>query len=98
MKLSQLAREPQLIKVTLDDADLVTEYGEAIEFWTWDRQPMDTFMKMASVNPEDTSTILLAVRALVLTETGDPVLSETATLPTKVMLRVIETVVEGLGK
>ena len=98
MKLSQLAREPQLIKITLDDADLVTEYGEAIEFWTWDRQPMSTFMKMASVKPEDTSTILAAVRALVLTEAGEPVLSETATLPTKVMLRVIEAVVEGLGK
>lgn len=98
MKLSDLAREPQLIKVTLDDADLVTEYGEAVEFWTWDRQPMNTFMKLAAVDPTDTSSIFGAVRDLVLDESGKPVLSGTATLPTKVMLRVITRVVDGLGK
>ena len=98
MKLSDLAREPQLIKVTLDDADLVAEYSETIEYWTWDRQPMDTFMKLAAVNPEDYSSILSAVRGLVLDETGKPMLTDKATLPTKVMLRVVTKVVEGLGK
>jgi hypothetical protein len=98
MKLSELAREPQLVKVVLDDADLVADYGEAIEFWTWDRQPMDSFMKLASVNPDDTSTILFAVRSLVLDEAGRPVLSEKTSLPTRVMLRVIAKVVDGLGK
>ena len=98
MKLSQLAREPQLIPVVIDDADIITEYAEAIEFWTWDRQPMDTFMKMASVNPDDYASIVSAVRSLVLDETGQPMLTEKSTLPTKVMLRVIARVVEGLGK
>jgi hypothetical protein len=98
MKLSELAREPQLIKVTLDDADLVAEYAEVIEYWTWDRQPMDTFMKLAAVNPDDYSSILSAVRGLVLDETGKPMLTEKASLPTKVMLRVVTKVVEGLGK
>lgn len=98
MKLSQLAREPQLIKVVIDDQDIMTEYGEAIDFWTWDRQPMDTFMKMAAVNPDDYSSIVSAVRGLVLDETGQPMLSDNSTLPTKVMLRVIAKVVEGLGK
>jgi hypothetical protein len=98
MKLSELAREPQLVRVVLDDADIVQEYGEAVEFWSWDRQPMDTFMKLASVNPDDTTTILSAVRGLVLDEAGRPVLSEKTSLPTKVMLRVITRVVEGLGK
>jgi hypothetical protein len=98
MKLSQLAREPQLIKVVIDDEDIITEYAEAIEFWTWDRQPMDTFMKMAAVNPDDYSSIVSAVRGLVLDDTGQPMLTDKATLPTKVMLRVIAKVVEGLGK
>jgi hypothetical protein len=98
MKLSQLARDPQLIKVVIDDEDIITEYAEAIEFWTWDRQPMDTFMKMAAVNPDDYSSIVSAVRGLVLDETGQPMLTDKTTLPTKVMLRVIAKVVEGLGK
>jgi hypothetical protein len=98
MKLSQLAREPQLIKLTLDDEDIVAEYGEAVEFWTWDRQPMNTFMKLAAVDAADTGSILGAVRELVLDESGKPVLNGTASLPTQIMLRVIARVVEGLGK
>jgi hypothetical protein len=98
MKLSELAREPQLIKVVIDDAEILQEYAEAVEFWTWDRQPMDTFMKLAAVNPDDYSSIVTAVRGLVLDETGQAMLTEKATLPTKVMLRVISKVVDGLGK
>jgi hypothetical protein len=98
MKLSQLAREPQLIKVEINDEDIVKEYGETIEFWTWDRQPMDTFMKMAAVNPDDYGSIVTAVRGLVLDESAKPMLTDKATLPTKVMLRVIAKVVDGLGK
>jgi hypothetical protein len=98
MKLSELTREPKLIMVSLEDSDIVQEYGEAVEFWTWDRQPMNVFMKLAAVNPDDTSSILGAVRDLVLDEKGQPVLTEKSTLPTKVMLRVITRVVDGLGK
>lgn len=98
MKLSELAKSPQLIKVTLDDADIVQEFGEAIEFWTWDRQPMDTFLKLASVDQSNAGSILEAVRGLVLDEDGKPVLVGDASLPTKVMMRVITKVVEGLGK
>jgi hypothetical protein len=55
MKLAELAKKPQLIKVTITDEDIVTEFGEALEFWTWDRQPMDTFLKLASVDQANTS-------------------------------------------
>ena len=98
MKLSDLAKKPQLILVRIDDADLVEEYGEAIEFWTWDRQPMTTFLKMSSLDAGDTGSIVNAVRELVLTEEGKPVLTGDASLPTKVMMRVITRVVESLGK
>lgn len=98
MKLSQLAREPQLVKIVLDDQDILDEYKESVEFWTWDRQPMDVFMKLAAVNPDDYSSIVSAVRSLVLDESGKPMLTDKSALPTKVMLRVIAKVVEGLGK
>ena len=38
MKLSQLTAKPQLIDIHIDDEDTIKEFGEAIEFWTWDRQ------------------------------------------------------------
>jgi len=98
MKLSELAKKPQLIQVTIDDEDIVADYGSAIEFYTWDRQPMDVFLKLASINSENQAGIMSAVKELVLNEDGTPVITDEATLPTRVMMRVIAKVVEGLGK
>lgn len=98
MKLSELAKKPQLVKVTIDDADIVQEFGEPLEFWTWDRQPMATFLKLASVDQNNTGSVIDAVRDLVLDEAGAPVLTGDVSLPTVVMMRVITKIVEGLGK
>jgi hypothetical protein len=98
MKLSQLAGKPKLIEVTIDDADIVEEFGEAIEFWTWDRQPMDVFLRLASVDASNYGSILDAVKTLVLDEEGKPILDGENSLPTKIMMRVITKVIEGLGK
>lgn len=98
MKLSQLKAKPQLIQVTIDDEDIVEEFGEAVEFWTWDRHPMDTFLKLAAVDGKDFGSIFDAVRALVLDEEGKPVLTDGETLPTKIMMRVVQKVVENMGK
>ena len=98
MKLSQLAGKPQLIQIALDDEETVKEFGEALEFWTWDRQPMATFLKLASVDAGNPSSIIESVKTLVLDEEGKEILTGDATLPTKVMMRVISKVVEGLGK
>jgi hypothetical protein len=98
MKISELAKKPQLMSVSIDDEDIVAEFGEAIEFWTWDRQPMDVFLKLASVNPENTTSVIEAVRDLILDEEGKPVLVGDVSLPTKVMMRVITRIVDGLGK
>lgn len=98
MKLQDLAKKPQLVKLTIDDEDIVKEFGEGIEFYTWDRQPMDIFMKLANINPENGATVIEAVKQLVLDETGKPIITSDTMLPTKVMMRVLNVVVENLGK
>lgn len=98
MKLSELAKKPQLTKVIISDEDIVAEFGETIEFWTWDRQPMDTFLKLASLDQNNTAAVIEAVRGLVLDEAGNPVMTGENTLPTKILMRVITAVVESLGK
>jgi hypothetical protein len=76
MKLSQLTAKPQLIEVSIDDEDTIKEFGEAITFYTWDRQPMDIFMRLANATAGDTSSIISIVRTLILDEKGKEVLSE----------------------
>ena len=98
MKLSDIAKKPQLVKIVMDSADIVKEFGEPLEFWSYDRQPMDVFIRLSSVDPENQSAIINSVRELVLDESGKPILSGDLVLPTWVLMKVMTKVVEGLGK
>lgn len=98
MKLSQLAAKPQLIKVELDDADTLKEFGESIEFYTWDRQPLDIFMKLANAQQQDIGQMIDIVRTMILDEAGKTIIEKDNMLPTTVLLRAIQKIVESLGK
>ena len=98
MKLTQLAAKPQLVKIEMNDEEIIQEFGEAIEFWVWDRQPMDKYIKLAQMTGSDMSELIAAVNDMVLDETGQPVVKDGLTLPTKIMTKVIGMVVETLGK
>lgn len=98
MKLSQIAAKPQLIKITIDDEDIVKEFGEPLEFWTWDRQPLETFMELASVTNKNNKEMIKIVRTLILDESGAEILADNNMLPTHVLMKVISQVVELLGK
>ena len=98
MKINQLAAKPQLIKLVIKDEDTIKEFGEEIEFWTWDRQPLDVFMKLATINQNDPKQIIEIMRSLILDEQGNKVIEGEMMLPTKVLIRMIQVVVESLGK
>ena len=100
MDIKNLATKPQLIKVTLDDADIVELYGDAIEFWVWDKQPLQKFVKFANVSDDKTSfgDVLELCSELILDSDGNPVLVDGAVLPNKVLIKCVNKVVEQLGK
>lgn len=98
MKLTQLKAKPQLIKVVLDDEDIIKQHGEPVEFWIYDRQPMDVFVRLATVKPENVGELFELVNTMVLDEEGKPVITNDETLPMDVMSKVIQKVVERLGK
>lgn len=98
MKISQLASKPQLIKLTIDDKAIVKEFGEVIEFWTWDRQPLEVFMKLASSSQNNPAEIIDVVRTMILDEDGKQVITGDNMLPTSVLIRIISKIVETLGK
>lgn len=98
MKLSQLAAKPQLIQIVLDDNEIIAEFGEVIEFWTWDRQPLETFMKLANAQTGDTGMMIDIVKNLILDEEGNNIISGENMLPTSVLMLAIQKIVEKLGK
>ena len=98
MKLSALTAKPQLIDIHIDDEETIKEFGEAVEFYTWDRQPMDVFMKLATVSNKDPELMIGIIRTLILDEAGKEIVTKDAMLPSSILLRVVGKVVDLLGK
>jgi len=98
MKLSSLAKKPELIKVTIDDEDTVAQYGEPLEFYTMDRQPMETFLKFAAGDRQDFSQMADLLKEMVLDEDANPVIKDGLILPSKVMISAFSKLAEQLGK
>jgi hypothetical protein len=98
MKLTQLAAKPQLIKIILDDEEIISEYKEPIEFWIYDRQPMSNFIKFANLKEGEVESLMSAVKDIVLDEEGRQILQDELTIPIPVLSKVISKVVETLGK
>ena len=98
MKLSQIAAKPQLVEVVIDDAETIREFGESLVFYTWDRQPLPMFMKLASISGADTAGMVEIVRTLILDQDGKEIITGESMLPTAVLLRSIAKITEMLGK
>jgi hypothetical protein len=98
MKLTQLASKPQLIKITLDTPEIREKYNDELEFWIMDRQPIEQFIKMATLGADNYGEMIRMVNALVLDEQGCPAIKDGEALPNDVMMLVIGAVVERLGK
>ena len=98
MKLTQLAAKPSLIKIELTDEDVIKEFGEPLEFFIYDRQSMDKYVRLAQMKSENMSELIEAVNEMVLDEEGNPIVKDGLVLPTAIMTKVISKVVETLGK
>ena len=98
MKLKELSTKPELIKITLDDEEIREDYGDALEFWIYDKQPMTKFVKFMSADSADPAELIDFCTALILDESGDAVIGPGEVLPTKVMIKAVNEVVTRLGK
>lgn len=98
LKLTQLAAKPSLIRIVLDDEDTVKEYGDEIEFWIYDRQPIDDFVKLATAKPDDLGDIIHTINNLLLDEAGNKVITDDQVLPNKIIMKVVNKVADALGK
>lgn len=96
MKLVNIAKAPQLIRVELDDEDTVKEFGEPLEFYCYDRQPLDTFMKFAG-RASEPAVMIEIVKEMILNEDGTPVMKDGLIIPSKIMIRVVNKLMDVLG-
>lgn len=98
MKLSEITATPKLIEIKLDDEEIVKEYGEALSFHTWDRQPLDVFMRLANIDPKNTGEMINIVKTLILDDKGKEIVNDKSMLPINVLMKAIQKVTDILGK
>jgi hypothetical protein len=98
MKLKDLAAKPKLIQISLDSPETIELYGEPLEFWIWDRQPIQNFIKVATTMNSDYAAAVVMMNDMILDEDGKLVCKDGFTLPSSVMTAAIHKVIEHLGK
>jgi hypothetical protein len=98
LKLTQLAAKPQLVKITIDDEQTKERYGDELEFWILDRQPIEKFIKIASTISTDYSQAVALLADLVLDENGEKVMVDGKTLPNDLLNTVLNKIIDYLGK
>lgn len=98
LNITALASKPQLIKLTIDQESIVEKYGDILEFWIYDRQNIEDFIRMATATQEDQYGMIKMISTMIMTEDGNPALKDDETLPNDVMMAVINEVITQLGK
>jgi len=98
MKLSELAKKPQLQKVTITDPVLVEKYGDELDFYVYDRQSIDIFTKLADVSKDNIGQYINILKDIIRNEDGEPVMTEELSLPIDVMTEAMKLIGEHLGK
>ena len=97
MKLSELSKTPELIKVTLDKEEIVEKYGDTLEFHILDRQPLDIFTKLANAE-KDMSGLTEIMQDMILDEKGNKICQDDKVLPLDVLTECVTQISTRLGK
>tara|TARA_R100000353_G_C6508522_1_gene196025 strand:+ start:1515 stop:1826 length:312 start_codon:yes stop_codon:yes gene_type:complete len=98
MKLAELSQKPKLIKLTVTNEKLVEKYGDELEFFVYDRQPLDIFTKLSQATEDNAGGMTDLIKDLILDEDGNKVIQEGNVLPLDVMMEAMRLVSEELGK
>jgi hypothetical protein len=98
MKLSELAKKPQLVKLTISKQEIVEKYGDELEFYMYDRQSLDVFSKLANATTDNVGEYMSVLSDIILKEDGSPVMDGEMVLPIDVMTEAMSLIGAKLGK
>lgn len=99
MDISKFAKKPELMKMEIDDQDIVKEYGDAVTFYIYDNIDISTYFDFYKVQQEQDGVKLQALmRKIILKEDGKPALAADEMLPMDLTLAALVKINENLGK
>ena len=96
--ITELAREPKLIRVEIDTPEIQEEFGDTVVFWMRDFVDITTYFDFYRNQTENGEDLQLIIRRLVLDEQGQQAIRDNQQLPATLALAVITKLNEHLGK
>ena len=98
MKISDIAKNPELVELVIDDENIVETYGESITFYTWDSVSMETYFDFFNARAKSEYDALIRItKTMILNEDGKPVLTENVNLPVDILTAAIIKIGDILG-
>jgi hypothetical protein len=99
MDISKFAKKPTLTKIVMDDAEVVEQYGDVIEFHMLDQMSISTYFEFYRLQQDqDSDKLNDLLRKIVLKEDGTPALTEEEIFPVDLTLGLLVKINEFLGK
>lgn len=98
MNLKDLAQKPTLIELKVTEPTIVEKYGDELSFYVYDRQPIDVFAKLATMQEANPLEFTDMLAKLILDADGNPVMSEDKVLPIDVLTEAVKLIGDTLGK
>jgi len=99
MDISKFAKKPELTKIVLDEAEVVEQYGETIEFHMLDQMTISTYFEFYRLQQDqDSDKLNDLLRKIILKEDGTPAITQEEILPVDLTLTLLVKINEFLGK
>lgn len=99
MFIKDTAIKPQLVEITIDDTDIVEQFGEPITFWMRDYLDINTYFDFFRFqNQDDKTDLIRTMKRIILTSEGQPALQDDEDLPIELVLAALTKIGEQVGK
>lgn len=99
MNIQQFAKKPELIKIVIDQQELIDAYGSEINFWIFDSIDINTYFDFfKSQADSDGEKLNDLMRKLIRNEQGEICIPEGHILPVDLAIASLTAINETLGK
>lgn len=99
MDISKFAKRPELIKIEINDATIVENYGDIITFYIYDNIDINTYFEFyKSQADQDGDKLNSILRKLIFNEQGKNAIADDQMLPIDLALAALHGINEQLGK
>lgn len=99
MDVASLKLKPKLIKLEIDDKDIVEQYGDNVSFYMKDYMDLSTYFEFFKLQEtQDFNQLVTLLRKVILKENGEVALLDDEMLPVDLTVAILNKINDYVGK